>query len=87
MKLAKDFLSKFKNLTPPDDAVRKAVADSIARIVGVPLKKGDVLLSRGIEFVQCSSVQKSAIRVSRAAVFEELYARLPKARDTVRDIR
>ena len=87
MKLAKDFLSKFKNLTPPDDAVRKAVADSIARIVGVPLKKGDVLLSRGIAFVQCSSVQKSAIRVSRAAVFEELYARLPKARDTVRDIR
>ncbi|OGG43050.1 hypothetical protein A2841_01600 [Candidatus Kaiserbacteria bacterium RIFCSPHIGHO2_01_FULL_48_10] len=87
MKSASDFLSKFNNLTPPDDAVRKAVAESVSRIVGVPLTKGDVSLSRGIAFVKCSSVQKSAIKLARAAVFEDLYARLPKARDTVRDIR
>ncbi len=87
MKLASDFLSKFKNLTPPDDAVRKAIADSILRIAGVLLTKEQVSLSRGIAFLKCSSIKKSAIRVLRAAVFEDLYARLPKAREVVRDIR
>jgi hypothetical protein len=87
MKLAKDFLSKFQNLTPPDDAVRKAVAETIRSVVGAPIARADVTIRNGIAFVQCSSVAKSAIRVQRGKVLEELYREMPKARELVRDVR
>jgi hypothetical protein len=87
MKSAGDFLSKFKNLTPPDDAVRKAVVVSVRRVAGVTLAQADITLSRGVAFVKCSSVAKSAIRVLLKDIFEDLYTSMPKARETVRDIR
>ena len=87
MKLAKDFLAKFQSLTPPDESVRSTVADTVRRVAGVPLKKKDVTLSRGIAFIDCSSIAKSAIRSARGEILKELYTELPKARDTVRDIR
>ena len=87
MKLASSFLSKFQSLTPPDDAVRASVAKTVHSVSGVPATKKDVTLSRGVAFVNCSSVAKSAIRSMRAEILRELYLELPKARETVRDIR
>ncbi len=87
MKSAKDFLSKFQNLTPPNDAIRKAVAEAVRGIAGVPVERKDVAVSRGVAYITCSSVAKSAIRAVRADLLEELYRTLPKARDSVRDLR
>ena len=87
MKRAQDFLSRFQNLTPPDDALRSAVAKAVHAAAGVPATKKDVTLANGIAFIDCSSVAKSAIRVSRGEILKELFAELPKARDTIRDIR
>lgn len=87
MKRAGDFLAKFNKLTPPQGSVRRAVVESVARVAGVSLKESDVSLSRGVVFLQCSSVAKSAIRLVRGVIFEDLYQHLPKARDQVRDIR
>ena len=87
MKLAKDFLSRFQSLTPPDEAVRSAVAKTIHAIAGVPLTKKEVTLANGIAFIDCSSVAKSAIKVHRGQILEDLFNALPKAREVVRDIR
>ncbi len=87
MKTLDNFLSKFQNLTPPDDALRRAVADIISTITKVPIKKSDVSISNSVAFIQCSSVAKSAIRIKRGAILEELFLSLPKARERVRDIR
>ncbi len=87
MKPAGDFLSKFKSLTPPDDAIRRAVAQAVRSVAGVPIQKDAVTITRGIAFVECSSVAKSAIRAARGDILAELFLELPKARDTVRDIR
>jgi hypothetical protein len=87
MKLAKDFLARFQSLTPPDEAVRAAVAKIVHRVAGVPASKKDITLSRGVAFVDCSSVAKSALRMSRGEILSELYLELPKARETVRDVR
>jgi hypothetical protein len=87
MRSAKDFLTKFNNLTPPNDAVRRVVAEAVKSIAGVPVAKTDVTLSRGIAFVSCSSIAKSAIRAARASILDEIYNHMPKARETVRDIR
>ena len=87
MKLAGDFLSKFKSLTPPDDAVRVQVAKTVKMVAGIPVTKESITISRGVAFVECSSVAKSALRAVRGEVLKELFIEMPKARDTVRDIR
>ena len=87
MKLAKDFLSRFQSLTPPDDSVRVALAKTVHTIAGVPVGKKDITLSRGVAFINCSSVAKSALRAVRADILKELYLELPKAREVVRDVR
>jgi hypothetical protein len=87
MKLAKDFLSRFHALTPPDDAVRRAVADAVSSIAGIPATKKDVSIARGVAFVKTSSVAKSSLRMHRIEILEQVFHALPKARDAIRDIR
>lgn len=87
MKLAKDFLEKFKRFTPPDHTIRRAVADAVRDHAGVPLTAKDVSLSHGVAFVRSSSVAKSAIRARRAEILAQIFSVVPKARDSVRDIR
>jgi hypothetical protein len=87
MKKAGDFLSRFKNLTPPDAAVREAVAEAVSTVAGVPISKKNVSIAHGVAFVKASSVAKSAMRLRRADILEHLFHELPKARDLVRDVR
>ncbi len=87
MRLAKDFLSKFHNLTPPNDAVRRAVAKTVRAIAGIDVTTEQVSVTRGVAFIACSSVAKSALRSQRIDILSELYREMPKARDSVRDIR
>jgi len=87
MKLAKDFLSKFKNLTPPDDALKRAVAHAVDVIAGVPVRKKDVSISHGVAYVNSSSIARSVIRTHRVEILEQIFGDLPNARDQIRDIR
>lgn len=87
MKLIGDFLARFQSLTPPDDALRRVIADIVERKARVPAIKADISISNGVAFVRCSSIAKSAIQVKRGEILTELYEELPKARESVRDIR
>jgi|CXWL01.1.fsa_nt_gi hypothetical protein len=87
MKKINSLLSRFQNITPPNDAIRRAVAKAISDIAGVKIKREDVTLQRGVAFIKCSSVAKSVIRSSRSAILSEIVRELPSARDTVRDLR
>ena len=87
MKQIKDLFARFKNLTPPNDALRRAVAEAVVSVVGVPLTRELVAISRGTAFLKCSSIAKSAIRARRAEILTEVARRVPSARDTVRDLR
>ena len=87
MKLVNDFLARFKNITPPDDAVRRAVAKAVSDVAGVKIKREDVTIQRGVAFIKCSSVAKSVIRSSRSAILSEIAREIPSARDSVRDLR
>lgn len=87
MKLASTFLSKFLKLTPPNDAVRSAVATAASAVLGTTVGKDKVRIQNGIAFVTLSSVAKNKLRVGREAFFALLYERLPQARNEVRDVR
>lgn len=87
MKFAGDFLSKFQKLTPPNDAVRRAVARAVSAILGTEVSKERVRVHNGVAFVEVSSVARTKLRIERQAVLELLYEYLPKARTLVRDVR
>ncbi len=87
MKKINSLLSRFQNITPPNDAIRRAVAKAVSDIAGVKIKREDVTLQRGIAFIKCSSIAKSVIRSSRSAILSEIVRELPSARDAVRDLR
>lgn len=87
MKLIGDFLSRFQNLTPPDDALRRVIADIVKKQTRVPITKLDVSITNDIAFIRCSSIAKSAIQVKRGAILSELFEEIPKARASIRDIR
>ena len=87
MKPAKDFLSRFKNFTPPHDAVKKAIADSILAIADVPLEKKNISISHGVAFIETSSIAKNTIRMHRGKILEYIFLNIPQARTVIRDIR
>ena len=87
MKKIGNLLSRFQNITPPDDAVRRAVAKVVSDVTGVRIQREDVVIQRGVAFVKCSSVAKSVIRGMRPAILEELAKEIPSARNSVRDVR
>lgn len=87
MKLAKDFLSRFEKLTPPDDVLRRVVANAVYGVTKIPIKKKDISISNNVAFVRTSSIGKSVIRTKRGDVLEEVFKEFPKAREILRDIR
>lgn len=87
MKKVQGFLDKFQKLTPPQDAVRGAVASAAAAVLGTPVGKDKVRVQNGVAFIALSSVAKNKLRIGRETFFALLYERLPKARNLVRDVR
>jgi len=87
MKLVGEFLARFKRLEPPNDTVKTALARAIKDVLGVSYTKNQISVSNGVAYIRASSVAKNAIRVHRSDIMEHLYERLPKARDSVRDLR
>lgn len=87
MKVAGDFLAKFNRLTPPHDVLRSAVQRAIETVMGVKIVKGIVRIQNSVAFIDCSSILKNKIRVDRVAILDDVYERVPKARELLRDIR
>lgn len=86
MKPVGNFLSRFQKLTPPDGAIRKAVADAITDITRVPLSQKNVSIKNGIAFISASSIAKNAIRMRRIEILSQVSRVLPR-NATLHDIR
>ena len=87
MKKLGNFLDKFQKLTPPNDAVRGAVAHAASAVLGTPVGKDKVRVQNGVAHLTLSSVAKNKLRVGRQTFFALLYEKLPRARELVRDVR
>lgn len=87
MKLVGDFLQRFQNLTPPDDAVRKAITIALYDVVRATIKPENIKIQHGVAFVKTSSVVKNTIQLNRAKILNHVFENLPKARENIRDIR
>jgi len=87
MRIIGDFLSRFQHLTPPHETVKSALTLSLKETLDIACPKDRISLSRGVVYIRMSSVVKNMVQVNRSKVLQNLFERLPKARDLVRDIR
>lgn len=87
MKQAGDFLSRFQKLTPPNDALRRAVSKAASELLHSPIAKDKVRIQNRVAYIDVSSVQKHKLRIEREELLSLIYETLPKARDLVRDVR
>ena len=87
MKLVGDFLKRFQSLEPPHDAVKGVVAEVVGQVTGSVVTKKSVRVQHNTAFVSGSSIFKNVIRTKRGEILERLYEKLPRARDTIRDVR
>lgn len=87
MKKLTSFLDKFHTLTPPNDALRRAVAKAASLTLGTTVEKQQVVVRNGVAFIDVSSVAKNKLRIERGVLLEYLYDHMPKARQLVRDVR
>lgn len=87
MKLVGDFLARFKSLAPPNDSLRGAISQSLEQALEIRCPKEKISIVNGVAHVKVSSVAKNMIHVHRSKVLEILFEKIPKARDSVRDIR
>lgn len=87
MKNISAFFDRFARLTPPNESVRVAVALAAREVTGARIEKKDVSIVRGVAHISTASVVKNTIALHRAQILERVYEEVPKARNTVRDIR
>jgi len=87
MKLVGDFLSRFQSLKPPDDSVKTAIVSALKESLDITCSKNNISISHGVAYIKLSSVAKNVIQVNRSRVLGNLFEKLPRAKEIVRDIR
>jgi hypothetical protein len=82
-----DYLSKFKNITPPDKFVKDELVLVVKEIVGVEIEKGDIDVRNGTIFLSVDPIVKNEIFLRKAEVMENLKEKLKIYKKTIRDLR
>jgi len=81
-----DYLSKFKNITPPDKFVKDELVAVVKDVVGVEIEKDDIDVRNGTVFLSVDPIIKNEIFLRKKEVLESLRENLKSYKKTVRDI-
>ncbi len=87
MKRVSDFFARFSNLTPPQGALKKAVVHALSDVAHYTTTPDKISIQHDVAFVHTSSIIKQQIRIHRSAILEYIFREIPKARESLRDIR
>lgn len=67
-----DFLNKFKNLTKPDETVRRSVVKVVKNKIGFDLGIDDVSVKRGTVFLNTHGAVKERISMKKEEILDLL---------------
>ena len=81
-----DYLSKFKNITPPDKFVKDELVVVVKDVVGVDIEKEDIDVRNGTVFISTDPLIKNEIFLKKSEVLESLREKLKVYKKTVRDL-
>ena len=87
MKGIRLFLNKFKNLTPPDQFIKKECILVIKELFGIKIKKENLTIKKNISYINTSSTIKSELFIKKQSLLKELSKRISNYNKDVVDIR
>jgi len=70
-------LSKYKDLTPPDDSLRSYVVEYCTRELHIPLKKEDVKINNQTVHIKTTPLYKSEIFLKKRTLVQEIKKTFP----------
>ena len=87
MKGIRLFLDRFRNLTPPDQFIKKECISVIKNRLNVEIKKEDISIKNNIIYINTSSTIKSELFIKKEDLLKELSECISKYNRNIIDIR
>ncbi len=76
----KDFLLRYARITPPDGALKGAIAAAIKQTLGVDVPQNVITVTRESAYLSVDSSLKAAIFMKQDAVLHDVAARVGEGR-------
>lgn len=70
--LIASFLDKYRNLTPPDEALRKEICEQVLRFAGVEVEIKDLKIVGRVAHMKIKMAAKAAILPYKEKILKEL---------------
>ena len=85
MKRLSELLSRFRNLTPPEGAVKEIVQKVVKEVVGITLLPDEIVVARERIHLRIDSIRRSEIMLVKGTLLRKIAEELPGKR-VVREI-
>ena len=79
------FLEKFKNITPPDDFLKKTFISVVKDETGIEVARGDIKIAHGVIYLSASPAIKSELYIKKPLLLKRISAAL--SQEKISDIR
>ena len=81
------YLSRFKNITPPNAFIKDKCSAIIKEKLGVELSSDEVDVQKGIVYIKASQIIKAEILLNKNEILKRLNLELERYNKVVQDIR
>jgi hypothetical protein len=87
MEVINNFLQKFKNITPPDTEVKKALSQTLVSILNLNVNTNKISFNQktGVIFLKITNIKKTVIFLKKTEIIKKINKLLKK--DLISDIR
>lgn len=62
------FLEKFKNITPPDEAIRLLLAEMVKEETGIEVSKKNISIRNNIAYIKTTPIYKNEIYIQKGKI-------------------
>ncbi|MCH7529672.1 hypothetical protein IIB50_00950 [Patescibacteria group bacterium] len=81
------YLTKFKNIIPPNAFIKEECSKVVNDELGVELSGDEINVQRGVVYIKANQIIKSEILLNKNKILERLNLELEKYNRVVQDIR
>lgn len=66
------FLEKFKNITPPDEAIRLLLSETIKKETGIEVSKKNISIRNNIAHIKITPIYKNEIHIKKGKIISKI---------------
>lgn len=81
------YLTKFKNITPPNRFIKEKCIAAVKEELGVKLSSNEIDVRSGVVYIKANQIIKSEILLNKNEILRKLNLQLKKYTKVIQDIR